>query len=199
MKYIITVLLTLLTSLTIAQNRLGDFIIDKTDIGIIQLIEKEIGKLEITNDLVFYNNSILNSNDPKFCEIILDEKCDELRIFFISQYFFDGLLLEDIYIFFHKNILIQIVCNKSTELEYYFAKKYGKPFKFIKDTPKIRSSTMEYDEHIVELLWKKGNVKAISYQNTQFFDSIPRDAGSYFIISNSLSQKIIRDCDNFKE
>lgn len=199
MKPIITLLLACLALFTNAQDKLGIFIINKTDISVISLIEKDIGKMKITNDLSFYNNSIIDTNNPRFCEIILEKKCEELRIFYISKYHFGDLEVRDIYLFFHSNLLIQLVCDKSPELDHFFTKKYGKPYKFIKDNPKTRSSTMEYDEHIVELLWKKGTVKAISYQNTQFFDKIPRDAGSYFIITDALSQKIIKECENFQE
>lgn len=197
MKNLLTLLLLFLITFSYAQDRFGEFIIGKTNIDIISNIEKDIGKLQITNDLTFYNNSIENIK-PKFCEILLNNNC-EIRVFYVSKYRIDELELNDIYLFFHENILIQFICNKSEEIDDYFTKKYGKPFKFEKYSQDIRSSTMKYDQLIVELLWKKNNIKTISYQNFQYFGKIPRNAGSYFIISDTLKQKIIIECDNFKE
>jgi len=196
MKLILIFLFTFLTLLTNAQDRLGNLIIGKTDI---EFLEKELGKPEITNDLDFYNIQIFNENEPSFCEIIFNKKCDELKMYYISIYSIKELKIEDVYLFFYKNKLIQIICNKTPELDHYFILKYGKPFKFENTTLKTHSSTMEYDEHITELLWKKGTVKAISYQNTQIFNGIKRDAGSYFILTDTMTQKIIYECDNFSK
>ncbi len=201
MKLIITIIFFILSLSNFAQDRLDEFIIGKTSVLIIEKIEREIGiNCETSNDLDFYNTSIMNEKkNILFCEILLDEKCLELKLFYISQYDIEDIRLNDVYLFFYNDILIQIVCNKSQKIEELFTKKYGNPLKTEKITLNIQSSEMQYDEKIVELRWKKGNIKAISCINTQFFDNIPRDAGSYFTIYDIEKKKIIKDCNNFKK
>jgi hypothetical protein len=198
MKTALIILFTIIMSSFLnAQDRIGEFIINKTNISIIDDIKLNLNKnCELTNDLEFYNNLIRDKyNNSLICEILVKEKCKDLRIFYISKYISYDITMNDIYLFFYKEKLIKLVCNNSKEINILFTKKYGKPYKSELFNPNVISYTMKYDERIIELLWKNGNNKAVSYNKIQYFGKITRDAGSYFSIYDISNQKIISDCD----
>jgi hypothetical protein len=186
-----------MTSFLNAQDRIGEFIINKTNISIINNIKSSLNKnCELTNDLEFYNNLIRDKyNDSLICEILVKEKYKDFRLFYISKYVSNDIVMNDIYLFFYKEKLIKLICNDSKEIDNLFTKKYGKPYKSEIFNSDIISYTMKYDERIIELSWNNGNNKAVSYNRIQYFGEINRNAGSYFTIYDVSNQKIINEYD----
>ncbi len=198
MKTTLIILFTIImTSFLNAQDRIGEFIINKTNISIINNIKSSLNKnCELTNDLEFYNNLIRDKyNDSLICEILVKEKYKDFRLFYISKYVSNDIVMNDIYLFFYKEKLIKLICNDSKEIDNLFTKKYGKPYKSEIFNSDIISYTMKYDERIIELSWNNGNNKAVSYNRIQYFGEINRNAGSYFTIYDVSNQKIINEYD----
>lgn len=201
MKRIITITLMLLIGvITYAQKPegIGKFKINKSTVEIINDIEKEIGKpCEITNMIAFYSQS---STGVELEEILLDTTlCNNSRIFYLSEYTISDIKLKNIFLLFYKDNLVEFRCDKNKEIDILFSRKYGRPYVFDKIIPNCINSTLKYDEHITKFVWKSGTITTISFEKKQVFDGINREAGSYFVMYDSMYRKIINTCDIFKD
>ena len=125
--------------------------------------------------------------------------CPNSRIFYLSDYVISDIKLKNIFLLFYKENLVEFRCDKNKELDLVFSRKYGRPYVFDKITPNVTNSTLKFDEHITKFVWKSGTITTISFEKKQIFDGITREAGSYFVIYDSMYRKIIEDCDIFKD
>ena len=178
-----------------SQEGIGTFKINKTNISIITDVEKDIGiKCEITNMDEFYTN--LYNDNVKFQEIIQSDS--NVRLFYLSNYTISNIKLNDVYLLFYKDILINFTCDRNSDMDLLFTKKYGRPYIFQNVHTNVHNNLLTYDEHINKFIWKEKNITTISYDKKQIFDGINRNAESYFIIYNITYRKIIEDCNVFK-
>jgi len=179
----------------------GKFIIGETTSDIIKNIEKETGvqhilisKIDLYDDL--YEKEY---NDIKIYEILIDTtfSCKNSKVFYISEYTISNIKYRNVFLVFNDNLLVEFRCDKSTEIDVLFARKYGRPYIYQKDLTNQESSTLKYDEHIKRFIWKYLNINAISFEKIQVFEGVQRVAVSIFIIYDRNHKYVINDCDIF--
>lgn len=174
---------------------IGKFKIDKTTPSIIDNIKKETGlDCDITNVMEFYGKE---TNDTVLQEILLN--CKNTKLYYISHYKLENINLNNVYLMFYNDELIEFRCDKNKDLDILFTRKHGRPYIQQKIYQNIVLNTLKYDEHITKYVWRYNSITVLSYESRQVFDGITREAGSYFIIFNKTYKKIIKDCDIFRD
>jgi len=177
MKKYLIILFLFLFGVSYSQDGIGKFKINKTRIEIIKEIEKEINvDCEITSEQEFNND--VYSKEFIFKEIFNDTST---RIFYISNYIISDIKLFSVYLIFEDDYLIEFKCDKNKDLDILLARKYGRPYVEQKLMP-YNNSLLKYDESIIKLIWKKDDIRTISFEKTQMFDGFVRKAESYFKI-----------------
>ena len=168
MKILLTTLLLIVLSITNAQTGLGDFKLNKTKVDYIV------------------------SKYPTFKEIKVNDSCPLVRKFYSEKYEILDVCLNNIYLTFYDDYLVDFKCDKDKLIDIYVVSKYGRPnIKQFIDT--IRVERVKYDEEVIIFKWVKDDIITISTSKRMFNEYFNVIVESYFnIYDEDKKEKIIK-------
>jgi len=162
------------------------FVINKTNISIIDVIKKDLKvKIKYIGINEHLNFKKLNSkNDIEIFEILIDSNYSEYKIYYISEYEMNSdIILKNIYLIFHNNYLTEFICDYNEDDNIFNFKGFNKPS--IEENNKIKninSNTLIYNDNLKKTIYKKNNIKCAIINKNYIFNTVTVKIYSYIII-----------------
>jgi hypothetical protein len=207
-------LLTILFANTaFAQDKvsgLGKFKLKVTTTAITDEVAKELNsKLKVVNN---YSDEIgYKYGKPSIIELKVDttkeygspiyaHECLAARVFYINEYTIANIKIKDIYLTFLNDTLVNIRCERNTELNEAFELKYGEPKKEYKEkevkcTYTYTGADVTYIEQSLSSTWYNGDISC-TFQLSKHYDSKCEKqllSYCYFTVEGSITE--ITVCD----
>ena len=156
--------------ITNAQSGLGDFKLNKTKI-----------------DYVI-------SKYPTFIEITDSNDCELVRRFHSDKYEILDVTLNNLYLTFYDDYLVDFKCDRDKLIEIYFASKYGRP-QVSQSFDGINIDNIKYEEDKTLFKWENDNIITISTYTKRFNDYFKVMVDSYFNIYDNNKIQKIKNCN----
>ena len=167
MKILLTTLFLIVFISINAQIGLGDFKLNKTKVDYVV------------------------SKYPTFKEIITDS-CQLVRKFYCKKYEVLDVSLNNIYLTFYDDYLVDFKCDKDKLIDIYVASKYGRP-QIKQSIDSVRVDKVKYDEEVIVFKWIKDDIITISTSTRRFNEYFNIIVDSYFnIYDEDKKEKIIK-------
>ena len=186
---------------------LGIFKIGKTEIAIIDDLEKELTtKLVVTSDsyelvkakgksnLIF---QLVPKNKTGYDQFSI---CPDVKEYLIPVYNIADMQIENLKLKFYKDVLFEISCDSTERLEEALKLKYGEPDmevekKSISCIYKYTGNKVTYEDKTFTSTWENGNINANNYIMFWHNDQCEERFLRTFYIRDSKTSEIISKCE----
>jgi len=134
------------------------------------------------------------SKYPTFKEVTTDNDCYLVRKFHCEEYDTLNINLQNVYLTFYNDYLVDIKFDRSELMEKYFTSKCGNPDINI-SIDSVRVDDVKFDDELTTVKWKNDSIFIIlTYINrhNQYFNVF---VDSYFNIYDSSKREKIIECN----
>lgn len=169
MKTLLLIIFVVITTVTNAQDGLGDFKLNKTKV------------------------EFVISKYPTFLEITDSNDCSLVRKFYCEKYEMLNVELKNIYLIFYNDYLVDFKCDREKLIDIYLASKYGRP-KIQQTLNVVKIDNISYDEDCQIFEWKNRNINIVSTHTRRFNDYFNVLINSYLYIHDTNGIQKIKDC-----
>lgn len=186
---------------------LGIFKIGKTKISIIDDLESAFGtKSVVTSDsTVLYegkSNTILQLVPKNKSGYGHPSICPDVKEYLIPVYNIADMQIKQLILNFYKDVLFEIRCDSSKELDDALKLKYGNPEILVTSEPiscvyKYTGNKVTYDNKIYVRTWENRGIEANSLFTKQYNDKCQGRVTHLFYIKDSKTGDIVDKCENY--